>query len=97
MKAAFGQVIVRARFESAPAVLLTVFVGDDHHRQGSQVGVLLDQGDQFDAVHARHVNVGDHEIEMTGAHGIPAVHAVHGDFDFVTVVAEKLAFQFTHR
>ena len=62
-----------------------------------QVGVLLDQGDQFDAVHARHVNVGDHEIEMTGAHGIPAVHAVHGDFDFVTVVAEKLAFQFTHR
>src|SRR5438874_1038011 len=34
---------------------------------------------------------------MAGAHGVPAVHTVHGDFDLVTPITEQLALQLAHR
>ena len=97
MEAAFREIIVGAGVESAAAVLFAVLVGNDHHRQRFQAGVFLDARDQLDAVHAGHVDVRDDEIEMAGAHRVPAVHAVHGDLDFVAAACEQLALELAHR
>ena len=53
-------------------------------------GSLLMQRHQLDAVHARHVDVGDDQIEVPGAHRVPAVHAVHRDLDLVAVLPSSL-------
>ena len=91
VEAALGQVVVGAGLEAAQAVLLAVLVGHDHDRQRFQLRILLDQRDQLDAVHARHVDVGDDQVEVAAAHRVPAVHAVDRDLDLVAVVLEQLA------
>src|SRR5437870_804589 len=58
------------------------------------MGIFLDEGNQFDAVHAWHVDVGDHQIEVPGAHGVPSVHPIYGDFYFISMIAEQLTFKF---
>lgn len=57
----------------------------------------IDQGDELDAVHAGHVDIGDDEVEGVGAHRVPAVHAVDGDLDLEAVMVKQLALQLAHR
>ncbi len=61
-----------------------------------QLGIGLDLGDQLDAGHARHVHVGDGEVVVAGAQGIPAVHSVDGHLDDVTAILQKRALHFAN-
>src|SRR5207342_2725329 len=96
VEAALGEIEIRAGLKAAPAVLFAVLVADDHDRRVRQARLLLDQGDQRDAVHARHVHIGDHQVEMADAHRVPAVGTVHGDFDFEAAALDQLALQLAH-
>ena len=58
--------------------------------------VLLDQGRQFDSVQPRHVHVRDHQIVMTGAHGVPAIHAVHRHVGQVAAAGQEFPNQLAH-
>ena len=62
-----------------------------------QVQVLLDQRDQLDAIHARHVHVGDHQVVLAAAHHVPAVDAVDRHVDVEAARQQQLALHFAHR
>src|SRR5512137_1274092 len=40
VEAAFGKIVIRAGFEAAQSVLLTVFVGNDHYRERIELRIL---------------------------------------------------------
>src|SRR6266404_4315165 len=96
VKASLGQIVVGPGVEAAAAILRAILVGHDHHGERLHMRILLDERYQLDAIHARHVDIRDDQIEVAGAGGIPAVHAVDGDFDFKTAVDQKLALQLAH-
>src|SRR5262249_19251911 len=96
MKATLGQVVIRPGFETPVAVFFTPLIRHDHHGYGAQARIVLDLADQREAVHARHVHVTDYEVVVTGAHGVPAVHAVHRHLDLVAVVGEELTLHFAY-
>ncbi len=96
VEAALREVVVGARLEPAPAVFLAILVRDDHDRQLTELRVPFDQLHELDAVHARHVDVGDDEIEVARAHGVPAVDAVDRDLDLVAGLIEQLALELAH-
>src|ERR1700676_26621 len=58
--------------------------------------VFFDESYQFDAVHARHVDIRDDQIEVAGAGGVPAVHTVDGHLHFKTAVDQQLALELAH-
>ena len=97
MKAALGQIIVRPGFQAALAVLLAVFVGNDHDGQRAQPRVFFHQADHLDAVHARHVHVADDEVVVVRPQRVPAVYAIHRDVHVVAPAGQELAFHFAHR
>ena len=97
VETALCQIIVGAGLQPALPVFRAVFVRHDHRGQGFQTGVFLDKGYQLDAIHARHIHVGDDEIKITRARGVPAIHAIHGNLDLVAVPCEQLPLQFAHR
>jgi hypothetical protein len=71
-----GQVLVGAERECAFAVLVGAFGGDHHDRHRLQRLLLADQMDQLEAVHHRHVDVDEGEVEVVARHLAEAVHAV---------------------
>jgi len=57
--------------------------------------VVLDERDEADAVHPRHVHVGHDQVVVHAADGIPAVHAVHGHVDGEAAGLEQLPLELT--
>src|SRR5450830_1762951 len=57
---------------------------------------LSDQRDQLDAIHARHVDVGNDQVELFGTNGIPAIHAIDRHSDLIAAIGQQLALQFAH-
>src|SRR5271166_2658289 len=95
VEAALGQVEVGAHVEAADPVFLTVLVRHDDHGNGLQPGVLLDVGNELDAVHTGHVDVADHQVVTPGTDRVPAVHAIDGDVHRVAAVLEQLPLELT--
>ncbi|MCY1459515.1 hypothetical protein D9M71_769980 [compost metagenome] len=88
MKTGLCQIVVGPGVQSTATIFFAVFVRDHHHRQRLQAAVAAQQGDQFDTVHARHVDIGDQQVEILAAQGVPAVHAVYRDGHFIAFIAQ---------
>ncbi|MNP05335.1 hypothetical protein D3C76_972830 [compost metagenome] len=96
METGLCQIVVGASIQATPSVFLTVLVRHHHHRQRLQALVAAHQGDQLDAIHARHVDIGDQQVEVVAAQRVPAVHAIYRHRHVVTAVAQQLALQLAH-
>ena len=92
MEAAFVEIVISSGVEPFQAILFAAFVRDDDDRRALEPRVLLDVLDELQTVHARHVDVADHQVEVGIADRVPAIHAVHGDLDFVAAIRQQLAF-----
>ena len=78
-----GEVVGGAQRRGLLLVLLPRAAGDDDDGQVLVVGQEAQLADQLEAVHARHLEVGEHQIEGLGAQLVHAVDAVdrQGDLD----------------
>jgi hypothetical protein len=96
VKTRFCEVIISAGFHAHCSILGPILVGDNHHWNRLKPVIQPDEPEQLDPIQSRHVNVSHYQIVVTGARGIPAIHAVNGHVDRVSTSHEQLTLQFTH-
>src|SRR5437016_3716127 len=82
---ALDDVCLRAHLQAAAFVFFFITRGHDHHGQLFEGIALPKRLAKLKPIHARHLHVGNHEIERRAAHLIERVQAVHSGLDFVPV------------
>lgn len=70
--------------------------GEDQDRSALELGVLAQLLGQADAIHARHVLVGQHEVEVAAVGLLVGVLAVHGLNDVEAGVPEGEGHHLAH-
>src|SRR5687767_2813543 len=91
----FGQEVISARFKAANTIVRLIQGGDHHNGYMMGVGVALDAPAYFDAVHAGHHNVEQHDVGLDALHRLQRIDAVHGGMHF-EIFRRKLGFQKTN-
>ncbi|MNF95933.1 hypothetical protein D3C84_787050 [compost metagenome] len=93
METGLCQIVVGSSVQSTTSIFLPILVGDHHHRQRLQTVVATQQADQLDTIHSRHVDVGDQQVEILAAQGVPTVHAIDRNCHLITAITEQFALQ----
>src|SRR5262249_32526626 len=76
LKAALREIRARAGVESHESIFFAILVRHDDDRQLGELRLAAQGTDEFDASHARHVDVGDEQVIAPGSQRVVAFLAV---------------------
>ena len=84
VEAALNDVGIGAHVNAMFAVGPGVESGDQNHRQLSKLLVGANFGCKAKAIHARHIHVGNHHMELGAPQPGEGINSVHGGLDLIT-------------
>ncbi len=79
------QVVVSADLEGVDDVGHAVTLGEDDHRDVARARIVLEVAAELEAVHHRHLDVGEDEIDVAVRHPGEGLRAVADDDDTIAV------------
>ena len=92
----FRQEGCSAFFHGAIAMLCARARSNDHHRNAPRRGALAQLHHQFVACHARHFEVGDHQVAAVLRNQFRGFHAVGGELHAVAILFQHAADKLAH-
>jgi hypothetical protein len=89
-----GDEVVGADLDALDALGLRIGRGHQDHRQQRGGGARAQAAHELVAVHARHQDVGDHQVGALGAHDVERRHGVERHLDLIAEVAQQAGHHF---